>query len=383
MLKVGINGILLSQTEGDIPSSILNLTQSLARLNSNIHVTLFVPSGFKQWRLTENLSNISCSRSLLGRYSHTVRLAWEHLWFPFKVISYGLDVLHFPVCLHPPVRSIPTVMTVHSVAPLQYPQLCNRRDVHYFKRFMKISIERATRIIVPSHSIAEEVQRIHHRKENSIDIIPVGGNTEYAENKKHPDIDIRTMYGIGNTPMVVYSGTAEPAGGVSLVIKAFFAACLHRNLPHVLVLAGKTLSRNRKIRRLVNELGERFSSRIIMTGAIKPLELVQLYDKAQLLMYPSLIEGLSIPVWNALLRGTPVLLSKEPSLLETFGQYAHFAERADLKSLREVIETLLLESKKREMFREAGQRYALQCSGENYAKQVESVYRRAIADFNE
>ena len=131
-------------------------------------------------------------------------------------------------------------------------------------------------------------------------------------------------------PAVLFVGNREPKKNIEALIKVFYAAVQHSALPHKLVLVGKRGwgGVDRRVNQLVRELD--FEDRVFRTEYVPQEALPYIYNLADALLFPSIIEGFGLPVLEAMACGTPVICSKDPALLETAGGAALSAGADDL-----------------------------------------------------
>ena len=80
---------------------------------------------------------------------------------------------------------------------------------------------------------------------------------------------------------------------------------------------------------------------IVFTGYVNDIDLVDLYNKASLFVYPSFFEGFGIPPLEAQACGTPVVCSNTTSLPEVGKDSVIYCDPYSLKDIREKIELVL------------------------------------------
>jgi glycosyltransferase involved in cell wall biosynthesis len=157
-------------------------------------------------------------------------------------------------------------------------------------------------------------------------------------------------YGI-NANYILTVGTIEPRKNHISLIKAF------KELPsefrnYKLVIAGKYgWGCEEFIKyRTDNKLNER----VIITGYVNDSDLVNIYNGAELFVYPSYYEGFGMPVIEAMRCGLPVITSKTSSMPEAAGPAAKYIDPYDYIDIKNNIIELLSEKKLREhMIRES------------------------------
>src|SRR5207237_9859661 len=86
-----------------------------------------------------------------------------------------------------------------------------------------------------------------------------------------------------------------------------------------------------ELRELVARSG--LSGRVIFTGFVPDDDLVYLYNRAETLVQPSLMEGFGLPPVEAMACGTPVLSSTAGSLPEVVGDAGLYFDPNDVAAI--------------------------------------------------
>ncbi|MFH1708118.1 MAG: glycosyltransferase family 1 protein [Planctomycetota bacterium] len=373
-MRIGLDAMLLSGRYSGVENYILNLTRHLGGA-PGAEVTAFVPRGFRRAALRTH-GPVCIRRALVGGGIRSLRIAWEQLWLPFKLVGSGVDLVHFPGSIHPITKGIATVLTVHDAIAVTTPDLCDPGNTRYYARFMPRSVARATRIITPTAAVKDDICRLFKADPGRVDVIPMGTDIAGAP----AAAPVRRIYGLGDAPYILFVGNREPKKGLVLLVKALFAAVMHRELDCWLVIAGHKGWRQGGFERLLRELGPRFGERVIMPGYVPEAHLAGLYREATLFVFPSLLEGFGIPPLEAMACGTPVLLSDTSALREVYQGHAHFFRNGDLPDLRTKLETLMTDPAQRLEHAAGAREWAAGMTWAQCAQKTLATYRQAIRD---
>jgi alpha-1,3-rhamnosyl/mannosyltransferase len=225
-----------------------------------------------------------------------------------------VDVFHSPwidgALLRPPC---PQVVTLHDVVPLKRRSEYLRSGVRFRLRYL--AVERATRVIVPSATVAAEV--VEHLGLPPERLVVIGEAPAPALHERGPDevAAARERYGLPLEYLLWVGGlqTPDPRKRVAALAKA------RRELPLVLVGATKPWA---------HELPD-----VTLTGHVSDDDLAAIYSGARALVFPSDDEGFGLPTVEALACGTPVVVTDLPVLREVLGDRATFVEAGDLDGL--------------------------------------------------
>lgn len=117
-------------------------------------------------------------------------------------------------------------------------------------------------------------------------------------------------------PFVLYTGGADIRKNLPLLIHAFAALPAGIRSRHQLVFAGKLLDiESSQLRREAKSAGLA-SDEFILTGYVSDSDLIQMYSRCSLYVFPSWHEGFGLPALEAMSCGAPVICADSSSLVE-------------------------------------------------------------------
>lgn len=199
----------------------------------------------------------------------------------------GCDVFHHTnFQLVPVARRTPEVITLHDLAFLREPQFYTARMVRELTRLVRQAVDRCAAFCVPSESVAKDCRELLGI--DRVFVTPLGvGN------------DFRTDGGSGR-PYILMLGTLEPRKNHLRVLRAF-AELDHDVDLHIVGRRGWMCED-------VLDLAEQ-TPRVFWCGHLPEPDLRREIAGAEMLVYPSLLEGFGLPVLEANAAGVPALTS--------------------------------------------------------------------------
>lgn len=160
-------------------------------------------------------------------------------------------------------------------------------------------------------------------------VIPPG-----VESKPSVPLHGIARWGLTSGSYILYVGRLSPEKAPDLLINAFRSV----STPLKLVIAGDSHDKSYKARLAALADGDR---RIVFTGFATGGVLQELYSHARMFVLPSLLEGLSLALLEAMSYGLPCLVSDIPENLHVLDNSDFSFRAGDLPHLSERIEWLL------------------------------------------
>jgi len=226
----------------------------------------------------------------------------------------GVDVLHVPWIDGAPLRPRgPIVVTLHDLVTLKRPGEFLRFGLRHRMRYL--AVERATRLIVPTHAVAEDAVALLKVNAGRVHVVHEAADAVFHPRPADEVASVRHRRQLPREYLLWVGGLRhpDPRKRVAALAEA------PRDLP--LVLVGEPGQWAREL------------PGVILTGGVDDDELAALYSGARALVFPSGDEGFGLPCVEALACGTPVVATDGPALREVLGDRASFVAPDDLEGL--------------------------------------------------
>ena len=301
---------------------------------------------------------------------------WYRLRLPLPVqwVTGQLDLFHSPDFVLPPVNGrIPTLLTVHDLSFIHYPQTFPTRLVDYLNQVVPWSISRASHILADSEATRHDLMTIWRVPSEKISVLCSGVHERFQpETDAEKITTVRQKYQLHDWPYILSVGTLQPRKNYQMLIRAFQP--LADKLPHHLVVAG---GKGWLYDEMVAEVERQgLNGRVHFIGFVADDHLPVLYSEASLFVFPSLYEGFGLPLLEAMGCGTAVLTSNNSSLPEVAGDAARQLSPQDQDAWTQNMQLLLSDSALRNRLIHAGFAQARRFSWQQSARQLLKIYRQ-------
>jgi glycosyltransferase involved in cell wall biosynthesis len=374
---VGINGQLLSDSatyrSAGVSGYIRQLLAHLPAATPDLRLTAFVPAAARV--ASDDLKLHPSARWDTRRPLQ--RILWEQLVLPEIARRNRLDLLHATVNIAPVLGACPTVVTVHDLSFLRYPEAFPPLQRLYLRTQVLRSLRAARRVIAVSAATKQDVIRLASVPDSQVDVVPNGVDLAFCP---APSQEVETFRSHQGLPprFILHLGTLEPRKNLVRLVQAFGQArAASPAMAGVrLVLAGGKGWDYANIFQKVGQLG--LEADVIFAGYVPDEELPWWYRAATVFAYPSLLEGFGLPVLEAMACGVPVVTSNVSALPEVAGDAALLVDPTSVDQLAEALLAVLGDAS---LAREMGQRGRQRAAGyrwEHTAQATAAVYRRSL-----
>lgn len=300
-----------------------------------------------------------------------LRVAWQRAGGPALEWWTGpVDVVHGTNFVVPPTAGAASVVTVHDLTPLHYPELCDAATL-VFPAMVRRALARGAWVHTHSRFVADEVVQHLGAPAERVVAVPAGVP---AVPEADPEVGRRLA---GSERYVLALGTVEPRKDLPLLVQAFDAVAGAR--PGVrLVLAGPDGWGAEALAGAVARAHHH--DRIVRLGWVDERSRAGLLRGAAVLAYPSRYEGFGFPPLEGMAAGVPVVATTAGSLPEVLGDAATLVPVGDVDALAGALADLLDDPARRRRHVAAGHRRAAAYRWEDTAAGVARVYRRAASE---
>lgn len=228
----------------------------------------------------------------------------------------SLDLLHSPYLIKPYWLPCPSVVTVHDLISLIYPQyLPHRWTAWVFRAATSLAVRRAAQVIAISESTKEDLIRRFSAAQGKTTAIHLAADERFRPLEKEQWGEVVGSYGLPER-YALCMGINKPHKNLVFLLRVFSELSTDAKL----VLAGKEDPRYPQVHEEARRLG--LADRVLFLGEIPDTDLPALYNGAQAFVFPSLYEGFGLPMLEAMACGVPVVCSNTSSMPEIVGDAA-------------------------------------------------------------
>lgn len=320
-------------------------------------------------------AGLAVHRSAWDTQSPARRIMWEQT--QLASLSGQLDLLHGLAFAAPLAARCPTVVTVHDLSFLRFPDAFKPFNRTYLAWATRASARRAALVIAVSESTRQDVIALLGVSPEKVVVVYNGVTEAFCP---APAEQVEAVARELDLPesFILFVGTLEPRKNLVRLLEAY--ARLRQMQPRggspPLVLAGGKGWYYQEIMERVEALG--LKDHVIFPGFVPADTLPWLYRAAGLFVYPSLFEGFGLPVLEAMACGTPVITSTASSLPEVAGDAALLVDPEDTEGLADAMKRVLSDPELAAHLRLAGLARAVSFSWERAAAETAGYHRRIL-----
>jgi len=297
---------------------------------------------------------------------------------PSAVKRCNPDLLHLPVhrcddfLTYYLNADIKKVLTMHDLIPFFYDDQRDFQTKYLWVPMLKIVHSKNTRIITVSDHTRKDCEKYLHVPREKIRVIPLAADPVFVQRPDKDAVKAKVSAKFGITgPFIFNTGSFMPRKNIRRLIEAFLLL-KRKKYPHRLVIGGTQAACPDDLRSII--ANESLQHDIIFTGYISKEDLVDMYNAADLFVFPSLYEGFGIPPLESMACGTPVVVSNISSMPEVVGDAGKLVNPHETKDIAAAIEELILDEGYRQELSRKGLMRSKMFSWERTGKETWKVY---------
>jgi glycosyltransferase involved in cell wall biosynthesis len=309
---------------------------------------------------------------------------WTHLRLSWEMASDPPDLLFVPAHVLPLVHPRRSVVTVHDLGYLHYPEAHTTSQNLYLRWSTRHNARAACRVVADSEATRRDLERHCGIPRDKIAVVYPGRDKGLVPvTDPAMEAAVRSRYGLTG-PYLLYVGTLHPRKNLVRLVQAFselLARTAHGSSPASdlqLVLAGQKGWLYEEVFARVRRLN--LTNRVTLTGYVPDADLPILLSGALAFVFPSLYEGFGLPVLEAMACGTPVVCSNTSSLPEVAGDAALLVDPLDTEALSEGLSRIVQDEALRRDLAERGFAQVQRFSWKRCAREVMAVLEDARGD---
>lgn len=313
-----------------------------------------VPLGYKPWRMAVWLGQLAG----LG----------------FDRLLPDAELYHATEHLLMPLRSVPTVLTVHDLIFKLFPQHHKRLNYWFLNAAMPLFVRRSDAIITISQSTKTDLIQHYGALAEKITVIYEAAAPHFQPASPFTVTHVRREYHLPDRFLLTV-GTIEPRKNLSRLLEALVRLRVDDSDLYLVVVGARGWLYENFFRQ-IERLG--LEDVVHFPGYVLDADLPAIYSAATLLVMASVYEGFGLPVLEAMACGTPVVSSHASSLPEIGGEAARYFAPMNVDDMTAALRRALADEDLRAAMREAGLEQAAKFSWARAARETRAVYEQAI-----
>jgi glycosyltransferase involved in cell wall biosynthesis len=274
----------------------------------------------------------------------------------------------------PALRRYRTVITIHDLAPLRWPEHYLRLPYARVGHAWEYTLaRRADAIIAVSEATRRDVIDLLRVPPERVTVIPEAVDTEFRPPSVEEGRRVAATFGVPGR-YVLYVGQFDPRKNMDGLLGAFArASAIDGELR--LVIAGEL----GKLSSFLTRALERTKAprvRIVTTGRVDDVTLAALYAGAECLLHAALLEGFGLTPLESLAAGTPVVGYRAGAVEEVVGDAGVLVDPGDPDAPGDALVAYLGDVGRQRDLRARARPRAASFSWDRAAADTLAVYRR-------
>lgn len=374
MARIGIDCRMYSSRFTGIGRYVYELTRNVFLLDTQNEYVLFFNDPEYDAFIPPN-ERVTKMRVNARHYSFS-----EQVKFLFQLRKQKLDLMHFTHFNAPILYKHPSIVTIHDLTLSFYPGKKMTSPIHRFayRKTIRSAVGNAKKAIAVSRNTKKDIQTILKTDPKKIEVIYEAVDEAFRRIEDDTyKMKLKEKLGIEG-PFILYTGVWRSHKNLPNLIKAFLLLKKEYGYDGKLVITGKHDPLYASDIFQMPETVE-LDDQIVFTGMVEELELIALYNAAQVYAFPSLYEGFGLPPLEAMQCGTPVAASSVSCIPEVCGEdNALFFDPENPSDIADKIFTITSNKAVRERLINNGLKHVKNFSWQKMAKQTLQLYNEIL-----
>lgn len=399
-VTVAINAQLLEGSAGGIETNLLQLLRGLSLQNKPGDTQFLIgPGGESAW-LKEHTSAcqsiiawqpirytpVSVKESLINVLRQIQ--SWQRCWFKglnlsrsgikgleHELKSKGVELIHFPYQRFYPT-SLPFIFEPWDLQHIYLPELFTKEEIQFRTRHYTEASKKASVVVTATKSSKYDIVRHFQIPASKVAVIYRGIQSQDTKPIiiKDEASHVAEKTCIPKEPYAIYPAKPWPHKNHERLFAALAKLRKESGLCIPLVCTGRAV---RGKEGFLEGLAEQYSIRdqIVCTGYLSESDIQNYLANARLLLYPSLFEGLGIPLLEAMDQGVPIVCSNVSCIPEVVGISAIMFNPYSVDDIAAKLSTVWLDDSLRRDMAHRGKERSKDFSWDQAASSFHLLYR--------
>jgi glycosyltransferase involved in cell wall biosynthesis len=369
-MRIGIDARIVYYAPGGIRNYVLRLLRALASLDADTDYRVLHSRKDRTPPVHgANFFPVACwtpAHHRLERWALGVEIA-----------RLRLDLLHTADFIPPAFGYRHSVITVHDLNFLYYPQFLTAESRRYYNQQIGWAVRRADHIVADSHATKSDLVALLDVPVEKVTVVHLSADPMFRPLPEDQAVPVAARHGLG-PGYVLFVGTLEPRKNLTGLLQAYRLVLDAGVTTAPLVLVGNKGW-------LYDEVFERVEAlclgdQVRFLHGVPDTDLLGLYNAASVLVTPSFYEGFGLPALEAMACGTPAVVANRASLPEVVGEAGLLVDPDDPDDIARALSRVLTDGMLRAQMRELGLAQVARFTWERTAQATLAVYQKVLGE---
>ena len=346
-VRIAINAQLLEGSAGGIETNLLQLLRGLSMQNKPGDAQFLIgPGGESAWLK----AHTSACQAIIAwkpiRYSRESIHGWlinvlrKIQSWPYDLLrsstvrrsgikglerelkSVGVELIHFPYQRFFPT-SLPFLFEPWDLQHIHLPELFTKEEIQFRNQHYAEAAQKATVVVTATKSSKYDVVRHFQIPASKVAVIYRGIESDdiKTRERRNSGSPMEEQFCLHNAPYAIYPAKPWPHKNHERLFAALAKLRKESGIRIPLVCTGRAVKgKEGFLESLAEEYG--IKDQIVCTGYLSESDIQHYLANARLMLYPSLFEGLGIPLLEAMNQGVPIVCSNVSCIPEVVGKSA-------------------------------------------------------------
>ncbi len=309
----------------------------------------------------------------LDSISRPRRILYENLDLQRLALRHRLDLMHWFGNTQALFPTVPGYVTIYDLMSLRKPEMFGAAKRLYLRLMIPYTATRSRFLLPISQATAAELATILHVPRQRMVVVPLPLRDCFRPAAELDCAALRAKYNLPERFWLYVAHFYQHKNHLRLV-EAYHNLKVQGLAPWPLVLRGDAKGMEDAIMQRVADLD--LAQDVVFLPRITDAELPLLFSAATALIFPSLYEGLGIPVVEAMACGCPVVASQIPSIQEYAHDAVTYVDPSNVGAIAAAMAQLQADGELRASKRQAGLRRSADFTSQAVVSTLLGAYGR-------
>ena len=322
-MHIAINGYFWNQPYVGSGQYTRQLVYHLNRLVSDLQITLIFPAVSDSDQPEAVPPSVKVKRVGL-RPGNLGKVIFEQIHFPRACGEVGADLAHVPYWGSPLRSPVPTVVTIHDLITLIYPEYHRSAAARMYNALVSASARGANHVLTDSNASRDDILKHLEISPEKVSTVYLAPSPDFSpEGNFLLDMAVKKKYDLPDF-YALYLGGFSLHKNVHTMLLAYTYVIDALGKDYPLVLAGKKPSPDAAngidYPAYIEKLN--LTEHVRWLGYVDEADKPVIYREALNFVFPSRYEGFGLPPLEAMASGVPVVSTTAPGISEIVGDAA-------------------------------------------------------------